>query len=234
VLDPNVAVREYGELVLPNVLASALVGNRYSRNFLAAVPGLNPWAMLGKAWFHATEQEDGVARFDHVVFDGPATGHALQMLRVPKVIAMATAPGVLKRDAERAWAMLSDPAQAKVVVVTVPELLPVHETFELMRELREVGLGAPEVVLNGSTERLFDEGMSAELATLDAATLPDLAQPALDVARERAATEALERDLEAQLSAELGHAPVVLPWLQAPESPAGIAPLAEHFAAVPK
>jgi anion-transporting ArsA/GET3 family ATPase len=229
-LEPNVAVREYGELVLPNVLAGALVGNRYSRTFLAAVPGLNPWAMLGKAWYHTTEQEGGVARFDHVVFDGPATGHALQMLRVPKVITLATAPGVLKRDAERAWAMLSDPTQSRAVVVTVPEVLPVLETLELMGELEGLGLGLPEVVLNGSTQRLFGAEATREVEGLDPSTLPDTARVALDIVRERIRTESSEHELEAKLTERLGHPPVVLPWLDTDDAPVAIQTLARHFA----
>jgi anion-transporting ArsA/GET3 family ATPase len=230
VLEPNVAVREYGELVLPNVLASALVGNRYSRTFLAAVPGLNPWAMLGKAWYHTTEQESGRTRFDHVVFDGPATGHALQMLRVPKVITLATAPGVLKRDAESAWAMLTDPKQAKIVVVTVPELSPVQETLELTTELAAMGLGQAEIVLNGSGERVFDAQAASEFAQLDLSALSEAGRAVATVARERIESEALEQRLEAELSVRLGHAPTVLPWLDAPDSPAGIAALGQHFA----
>lgn len=230
VLDPGVAVREYGELVLPTVLASALVGNRYSRTFLAAVPGLNPWAMLGKAWYHTHEEVDGAPRFDHVVFDGPATGHALQMLRVPKVITEATAPGVLKRDAELAWAMLRDPKRARVVVVSVPELLPVLETLELITELEAIGLGQPEVVLNGSTAQLFDSSATAEVNGLDRATLSEPARAALEVVSERIQTEQQERELAAKLQARIGHAPTVLPWLEAADSPAGIAPLSAQLA----
>jgi anion-transporting ArsA/GET3 family ATPase len=230
VLDPGVAVREYGELVLPTVLASALVGNRYSRTFLAAVPGLNPWAMLGKAWYHTHEEVDGAPRFDHVVFDGPATGHALQMLRVPKVITEATAPGVLKRDAELAWAMLRDPKRSRVVVVSVPELLPVLETLELITELEAIGLGQPEVVLNGSTAPLFDSSATAEVNALDRATLSEPARAALDVVSERIQTEQQERELAAKLQTRIGHAPTVLPWLEAADSPAGIAPLSAQLA----
>lgn len=230
VLDPGVAVREYGELVLPNVLAAALVGNRYSRTFLAAVPGLNPWAMLGKAWYHTRDDVPADQSFDHVVFDGPATGHALQMLRVPKVITEATAPGVLKRDAELAWQMLRDPSRTRVIVVAVPELLPVLETLELFTELEAIGLQRPEVILNGSTARLFDAAMLTELAELDRARLSDAERAALDVASERIQTEALERELEAKLHARLGHAPTVLPWLDVVDSPAGIAPLSAHLA----
>ena len=75
--------------------------NKYVRSFLPAVPGLSEWAMLGKAWFHTTETDErGANRFDVVLLDAPATGHGLDMLRVPKVILEVVPPGILRRDAE--------------------------------------------------------------------------------------------------------------------------------------
>jgi anion-transporting ArsA/GET3 family ATPase len=44
-----------------------------------------------------------------VILDAPATGHGLDMLRVPKVILDVVPPGLLRRDAERAWALFQDP-----------------------------------------------------------------------------------------------------------------------------
>src|SRR5262249_3002515 len=122
-LSPEIALREYGEMVLKvGALARAVFENRYTKTFFRATPGLYEWAMLGKAWFPTTEQrEDGSNRFDVVLLDAPATGHGLDMLRVPKVILDVVPPGVLRRDAEAAWTMFRDPAKSGVLVVTLPE-----------------------------------------------------------------------------------------------------------------
>ena len=45
-------------------------------------------------------------------------------------------PGLLRRDAERAWAMFQDPALCAVVLVTLPEEMPTTETIELAHALR--------------------------------------------------------------------------------------------------
>jgi len=105
-LSPELALAEYGEMVLKvKALANAVFDNKYTKTFFRATPGLYEWAMLGKAWFHTTEtRSDGSNRFDVVLFDAPATGHGMDMLRVPKVILDAVPPGVLRRDAEAAWA----------------------------------------------------------------------------------------------------------------------------------
>jgi anion-transporting ArsA/GET3 family ATPase len=141
--------------------------NKYIRSFLPAVPGLSEWAMLGKAWFHTTEvDEHGRPRFDVVLLDAPATGHGLDMLRVPKVIVEIVPPGILRRDAERAWKMFADPSQTAVDVVTVPEELPVTETLELIRSIDDdlrLPLGA--LVINGVLPPIFSDAEARELAT---------------------------------------------------------------------
>src|SRR5262249_60186474 len=126
--------------------------------FCRAVPGLYEWSMLGKAWFHTTEvRADGSPRFDVVLLDAPATGHGLDMLRVPKVILDVVPPGVLRRDAETAWAMFRDARQSGVVVVTLPEEMPTTETIELVEDVRELGLPILELVINGVVPPLFSQ-----------------------------------------------------------------------------
>src|SRR3982074_1060743 len=111
------AREEYGTLVLHSrALYRALFDNRYVRAFLRAVPGMQEWSMLGKAWWHTTERlPDGSFKYDVVLLDAPATGHGLDMLRVPKVILEVVPPGLLRRDAERAMALLQDPKTCAVV-----------------------------------------------------------------------------------------------------------------------
>lgn len=159
-LTPETALREYGSMILKSeVVYGAVFDNKYVRSFFAGVPGLFEWAMLGKAWFHSTEERaDGSQRFDVVLFDAPATGHGLDMLRVPKIIVDLVPPGVLRRDAERAWTMFRDEKQSGVVVVTLPEDMPTNETLELVDALdSELELPVARLVVNGVLEPLFDE-----------------------------------------------------------------------------
>ena len=165
-LVPQVALREYGGMVLKSeVVFGAVFDNKYVRQFFAGVPGLQEWAVLGKAWFHSIEETSkGRQRFDVVIFDAPATGHGLDMLRVPKVIVDVVPPGVLRRDAERAWTMFQDPTQSGVVVVTLPEDMPTNETVELYDALRnELSLPIAQLVVNGVIAEMFAEGERAQL-----------------------------------------------------------------------
>jgi len=66
------------------------------RTFFRAVPGMSEWTLLGKAWWHTTEtRSDGSWQYDIVILDAPATGHGLDMLRVPKIILDVVPPGLV-------------------------------------------------------------------------------------------------------------------------------------------
>ena len=138
---PRRRSRSTASLVLHSrALYKTLFDNRYVRTFLRAVPGMQEWAMLGKAWWHTTEKlPDGSFKYDVVILDAPATGHGLDMLRVPKVILDVVPPGLLRRDAERAWALFQDPTTCAIVLVTLPEEMPTTETIELARALARAG-----------------------------------------------------------------------------------------------
>jgi anion-transporting ArsA/GET3 family ATPase len=199
----EVALREYGLLKLKNrVLVDAIFDSKYLAGFLSGTPGLKEWSLLGKAWYHATEADaGGRPRFDVVLFDAPATGHGLDMLRVPKVIVEIAPPGVLRSDAERAWDMFRDPAQSGVVVVTLPEEMPTNETLELCAALRtELTLPIAEVVVNSLLPQLFS---SADLNLLEALAGPAGASPAhavLDSGVRRAMRERIQGQSLARLN----------------------------------
>ena len=167
-ISAETALREYGEMILRSrAVYSAVFENKYVKGFFAAVPGLYQWAILGKAWFHSTETgPDGRPRFDVVLFDAPATGHGLDMLRVPKIIVDIAPPGLLRRDAERAWAMFKDPKQSGVVIVTLPEDLPATEAVELATAVeQELHLPVANVIVNQVLDFLFTDAERRELLT---------------------------------------------------------------------
>lgn len=183
-LDAAEAIQEYGRLIIKARLARhALFGNRPVRTFLAAVPGLYPWAELGKAWYHTTEVVDGEPRFDTVVFDAPATGHGLEMLRLPRVLSELAPAGVMRRDAQLAWQLFQDPERSGVVLVTLPEELPVNEALEMHEQLAtELKLPVAAVVINRVRECLFSAAEQALLVGLPELANPSAADRVLDSA----------------------------------------------------
>ena len=214
-MTPETALEEYGMMALKSkTLYSLLFDNKYVRVFFRAVPGMSEWAMLGKAWFHTTETtDDGSPKYDVVILDAPATGHGLDMLRVPKVIVDVVPPGLLRRDAERAWNMFRDPEATGVVLVTLPEEMPTTETIELAGALTgELCLSIARVVVNGVLPPLFSKEERVVLEPL--AVVPrDPGTSALDSARLRAVRERVQADSLARLAKELPIEPAFFPLL---------------------
>ncbi|MEM6732743.1 MAG: ArsA-related P-loop ATPase [Myxococcota bacterium] len=132
-MNPRDAIHEYALLTFRfEAVYSAVFENRFVKHFLRLVPSLSELVMLGKLWFHHEEQrEDGTDRFDHIVIDAPATGHAISMLRAPHVVQRTVPPGPLRDNAKNIATMLSE--RSVMHVVTTPEEMPVNEARELER-----------------------------------------------------------------------------------------------------
>ena len=177
-MTPESSLREYGVMVLRSAFLYRQVFERdVVRAFLRAIPGLYDYSMLGKAWFHTTEQVGGRPRFDVVILDAPATGHALTLLAIPKVICDTVPEGPLTGPARDCLALLTDPARAQAVLVTLAEDLPVSETIQLSTGLRGLGIHLGPVVVNRLYPPRFRTGVNAlaldELLAAQTDSAPD-------------------------------------------------------------
>lgn len=241
-ISPDVALAEYGEMILKvKTLTAAVFDSKVMRTFFRAVPGLYEWAMLGKAWFHTTETlPDGRPTYDVVLLDAPATGHGLDMLRVPKVILDIVPPGILRRDAERAWDLFRDPKRSGVIAVTLPEELPVTETIELVTAIdKELGLPLQQLFVNAVVDPLFPVPSRDALLGLEdlldprapkAAATP--ADAAVVAGTRRALRELVQEESVRRLFASVKLPAAILPHLYDEAStPQGTRRLAAHLGA---
>jgi anion-transporting ArsA/GET3 family ATPase len=215
-MDPELALAEYGMMALHSkTLFKLLFDNKYVRTFFRAVPGMQEWTLLGKAWWHTTEtRDDGSWLYDVVILDAPATGHGLDMLRVPKIILDLVPPGLLRRDAERAWKMFQDPEKCAVVLVTLPEEMPTTETIELAKALRdELQLPIGKIVVNGVLPPLFSRAERAAIEASGPVKGDSPGDAAVAAARSRATRERVQAESLHRLAEELPISPSFLPQL---------------------
>jgi len=192
---PASALEQYGMMVLRFKSVYEMVfENRVTRAFLRAIPGLDDYSLLGKAWYHTTEESRGRPVWDTVVFDMPASGHAFSMLRVPWVIVDTVPEGPLTRDARAVKLLLTDPARTATVLVTLAEEMPVNEAIELEDKLTALGIRPQHLVANQVFPDHFPAGspVARVLDTLVAAS-SQLASPLAEVT----AHAALSRDRRA-------------------------------------
>lgn len=152
-LEPQTCIREYGGLVLHSTrVSSAVFDNRVIRKLMRAIPGLDDFAVVGKAWHEAIRG----GQFDTVVFDGPATGHLLFALDVPLAILNTVPKGPLTKEAELMQRSFEDSERVEAVLVGLPETWPLTELVELGGALRErIRMSVAAIMVNGLWPREF-------------------------------------------------------------------------------
>jgi anion-transporting ArsA/GET3 family ATPase len=169
---PADAIEEYLVRMLRfRILYDVVFGNRFIAPFMNGVMGLSDLISMGKVmdleWERADgshgEESDADRAWDLVVVDAPATGHGLSLLSSPKAMMDITRVGPLFNNARMIRDMLSDPARATVLLVTLAEDMPVSETIELARKLEErVDMAVSGVIVNGVPPALFPSPEAAE------------------------------------------------------------------------
>ncbi len=158
---PQEAMREYALMVLRfETLYKTVFENRLVRYFLRFIPSLQELVLLGKILYHLQEKlPDGRYRYETIVLDAPATGHAITFLNVPQVLLRTVPPGPMSKEALKMRDLLVDPQVTAMVLVAMPEELPVNEALELHAALRDqVRIRTHAAVLNASFTERFTEG----------------------------------------------------------------------------
>jgi anion-transporting ArsA/GET3 family ATPase len=151
-IDPIGALKEYARIKLKvGMVADRLVSNPVFSQFAEAAPGFGDLLLLGKIW-KLSEQRDGHApRWDAIVVDAPSTGHGLGMLGMAKVVYKMFPVGPAANEAREVDGFLHDSERCQMLLVTLPEELPVQETVELDAALAEDGLAVSALVVNRCT-----------------------------------------------------------------------------------
>src|SRR3954451_16203600 len=191
-IDPQKALEEWLGKQLGGGAAGRILGHSHAfQYFVAAAPGAKELITIAKVWELAQSQRwDRHNRaYDLVVVDAPASGHGIGMLTTPRTFGETARVGPIRRQATKVSEMLADPARTGYVAVALPEEMPVNETIELERRLRDaVGLGFDAVVMNAMWPEHFS---AADVTKLRAAARDGHAEE--DLGAVRAALLAHER-----------------------------------------
>ena len=115
-----------------------------------AIPGLKEVLVTGKIYYEEkARQSDGSYRWDLIVVDGAPTGHVVSQLAAARNLGHLMRGGPIREQAVRVADMLADPARTAVVLVTMPEEMPVNETIDLAHRLAtETDITPMALVLN--------------------------------------------------------------------------------------
>ncbi len=178
-------------------------------------PGLRDVLLTGKVKETVTRRgSDNRPVYDDVVMDAPPTGRVATFLSVTEAMSDLAKRGPIHSQAEGVVRLLHSP-DTIVHLVTLLEDMPVTETIEAMRHLREGGLAVGTIIVNAATVRRLpaDELERAARGDLDTQTLsaqleaagvspdPALVKGLAAQAAEHAVRVLDEADCRAQLAA---------------------------------
>ncbi len=147
-------------------LYNAVFENRFVRHFLDATPGLADLMCIGKVY-------ELVKDYDLVIVDAPATGHGVALLEIPSIVAKAVRVGPLHTEAVKIDLLLHEKSKTQVVIVTLPEEMPVAETIELNQKLKKLELALGPVFLNQVQSRTFTRAERSLLMELKKRDAPE-------------------------------------------------------------
>ncbi len=134
-------------------------------------PGVREIISMGKPIYEAQQ-----SRWDLVIVDAPPLGQLISYLRAPATIERLVPTGVVQAQARAMRRYLGDASLAGLVLVTIPEELPILETIESLDQLAAeplVDLAAlvanrvlPDLAVAGSTVDALPDGPLRHAATV--------------------------------------------------------------------
>jgi anion-transporting ArsA/GET3 family ATPase len=143
-ITPDDALVEYLEDHGLRRVSKRLVSSGVVDVVSTAIPGIRDVLVLGKVKQLEREQ---VA--DLIVVDAPATGHAITFLTSASGLLNAARGGPLRSQATDVVELLADPSRCRVILVTLPEEMPVSETIESAFTLEDkAGVQLGPVIVN--------------------------------------------------------------------------------------
>lgn len=202
-MDTEESLKEYLALNLKLPLLAKVGPLARTFDFVAnAAPGVKELLTVGKFTWEVRERN-----YDLVVVDASATGHVVGQLASPVAVNDLVKVGIVRSQTDWMIDILTDPAATGVVVVTVPEEMPVSETLELIGRLHgETHIDVAAVVVNRvlpelfgrSEEEIFDrlrepDGITALEARVGEGVAPVLDGAELAVSLRRSRVPHLER-----------------------------------------
>lgn len=155
------AIREYFvEHLKMKLIYNVVIENKHVQRLIHAAPGVQELFFLGRLfWLVELAAIEKGYSYDRVIVDAPATGHGLSLFGIAPAVADLGMTGPLAYECERVNTLLLDSRKTGVLVVTLPEELPVEECCETIPRITEQLQRPPlGIIVNQSVNsKLFPE-----------------------------------------------------------------------------
>lgn len=116
-------------------IVRAVTANRVAEAFFQSAPSVSEFVLLDQIQLYL--EQSGPDRFDHIVVDLPASGHAVTFLGVPQTLHdMMRGIGPIAKRANTIARQIENQRDTAIIAVCLPEEMPVNETIELGEQMR--------------------------------------------------------------------------------------------------
>jgi anion-transporting ArsA/GET3 family ATPase len=202
------SLEDYLGLVMPRTILRAVFASSIYQYFVQAAPALRELTMMGKVFHEIERRPASLKPWDLVVFDMPASGQALSMIRTPFAARETFGESVVGREARNIAGLLLDRRKCAIVAVTTAETLAMTETLELNRTLAALGVATTAIYFNRTSPAAFESDDIARIMRRGARvpelrhleTLAETARAELQRrTRERRALAILRRQVECEV-----------------------------------
>lgn len=140
-------------LNLPAIVA-AMMNNRIMRLYMHTSPAVGELVLLDAI----ASEVNSPQRKGPVIVDLPASGHAMELLKTPNAVRkIMHDSGPVAKMARNLENLLTDTYRTELLVVALPEELPVNETIELINAATRMGIKRYTVLVNQVPEKPCQE-----------------------------------------------------------------------------
>ena len=193
------AIRQF---VPSDRVARSVIQNRVASVFFKAAPSVNEFSILNMVRYYL--DIEGKERYDHVIVDLPASGHAVTFLNVPNTLHGMIRVGRFAQICRELGDHIASPKKTAIVAVCLPEEMPVNETIELADSIHDkLGRHLNMVMLNmvhrppfSSQHRALFDAVSQSVADEALSYLDQLSEPQRVLRGASLAMEWHDRDLK--------------------------------------
>jgi anion-transporting ArsA/GET3 family ATPase len=170
-IDPKIVLEEYVQkYVTVPFVAYQLIHSRIFEHLTVATPGLKEVMTLSQIWRYEqkTNPTTKTPLYDLVIIDSPATGHGLSLLRVPSTLISMLQTGPIATQTRWVEDMLKDSARTCMILVALPEELPVNETLELERKAEnDLNICVAAIIVNMVYPEIFSQSEILNIERMD-------------------------------------------------------------------
>ncbi len=214
-IDPKIVLEEYiQKYVTVPFVAYQILHSRIFEHLAVATPGLKEVMILSEIWRFEQKMNSNTKtrQYDLIIVDSPATGHGLSLLRVPSTLTSMLQTGPIATQTRWVEDMLKDSTRTCLVLVALPEELPVNEALEFERKVEnDLNMCVAATIVNMVYPQIFDSDEVSAIERMNNSILENK-QPILEAARRQIVRRKLQQSHIDRLITEGEHPVFQLPF----------------------